>query len=102
MIIRSVTFETELADIELLKEKINADLISLNGWETCLSAEAWMRQDRKTIYITLISKWDNKKDFQAWLKRPEHLQAHRDAEKNKDRYPHKITRSRMEEYDLFE
>lgn len=102
MIIKSVTFETELAGEGRLEQKITNDLSSLKEFETCLSAEAWRHSTKNEVSYTLVTKWQDKKDFQAWLKRPEHLQEHRKAHQQKVEPPHEITRTRMEEYTLFE
>ena len=37
------------------------------------------QRKKASVDFQLVSKWQEKKHFQAWLKRPEHLQKHREA-----------------------
>ncbi len=102
MIIKSVTFEVEIENEELLKKKITKDLTSLKKTETCLSVEAWRQKNKQIVAYTLVSKWATKKEFQEWLKRPDHLQQHRQAHSDKEKAPSKISRTKMEEFEMFD
>ncbi|WP_430609763.1 antibiotic biosynthesis monooxygenase family protein [Enterococcus sp. DIV0876] len=79
MYIRTVAFEVVPEGKDVFLEKIMKDVTSMKGYSGCLSTEAWLSETKKSVTFQLVSKWQEKKDFQAWLKRPEHLQKHREA-----------------------
>ena len=79
MYIRTVTFEVCPEGKDIFYKKIAKDVASMKEFEGCLATEAWLSETKKSVTFQLVSKWQEKKHFQAWLKRPEHLQKHRDA-----------------------
>ncbi|MBP1048105.1 antibiotic biosynthesis monooxygenase [Enterococcus sp. BWM-S5] len=84
MIVQSVTFIVRKEGKEHFENKTKKDVASMLEREACLSSECWYAEAKDSCEFTLVSKWQTKKDFQEWLKRPEHLQQHREAHKNKD------------------
>ena len=103
MNIRMVTFETTEPGRERLENKITKNLDELKEAPNCLFAEAWYQERKGIIAYTLVSKWASKKDFQNWMKRPEHVERHRQAhlkKKNQEPSAFEIKRTRMEEFSL--
>ncbi|MFK4567398.1 antibiotic biosynthesis monooxygenase family protein [Enterococcus sp. UD-01] len=87
MYVQSVTFVVKKEGKERFEEKTKKDVASMLEREDCLSSECWFAETKDSCEFVLVSKWQDKKAFQAWLKRPEHLQQHREAHKNKEAKP---------------
>ena len=103
MIIKMITFETTEPGRAHLEKKIQTNLKELAEAPNCSFAEAWYQERKEKISFTLVSKWASKKDFQNWMKRPEHIERHRQAHLNKEQQAPKdyeIRRVGMEEYTL--
>ena len=79
MYIRTVAFEVIPEGKEIFLAKMKKDSASMKTFAGCHSAEAWFSESKDSLVFQLVSKWTEKKAFQAWLKRPEHLQKHREA-----------------------
>lgn len=77
MHVRSVKFSTAPENEEQLRQKMADNLAGLKTWESCLNVEVWRAVGRGSVSYQLVSKWADKKDFQAWIGRPEHLEEHR-------------------------
>lgn len=79
--VQTAVFTVDAAYQTQLQEKIKRDVASLKAWEGNLSAEGWQgaEVDGKIEFI-LVSKWADKANFEAWLKRPEHAQSHQSAQ----------------------
>lgn len=60
---------------------------------------------QKKIEFTIVSKWTSKKDFQKWIGREEHLEAHRKKaqyyKEHPEEKPPKIEK-KMKSYTLYE
>jgi heme-degrading monooxygenase HmoA len=105
MYIKTVTFEVIAEAKENFSEKIRKDIASMKTFEGCLQSECWVNEKKETINFQLVSKWQDKKAFQAWLKRPEHLQKHREAyraEKEGKAKPSIVVSKVAQEYRLFD
>jgi heme-degrading monooxygenase HmoA len=105
MYIKTVTFEVLAEAKETFAEKIRQDIASMKTFAGCLQSECWVNEKKATIDFQLVSKWQEKKDFQAWLKRPEHLQKHREAyqaEKEGRKKPSIVVNKTGQEYRLFD
>lgn len=87
MVIQTVTFIIKKEGKAHFEEKTRRDVTSMRAFEGCLASECWMSETKDTYEIMLVSKWASKKEFQQWLKRPEHLQEHREAHKTKEERP---------------
>lgn len=87
MFIQTVTFVVKKEGKEIFEAKTRKDVASMLSFENCISSECWFSEDKNVCEFMLVSKWHSKKDFQHWLKRPEHLQKHREAHKNKEEKP---------------
>ncbi|WP_265457454.1 antibiotic biosynthesis monooxygenase family protein [Enterococcus sp. HY326] len=98
MIIKTVTFEVVPEGKGHFQEKIKKDLASLKTAAGCLSSEAWLQENKRSIVFQLVSKWQDKKDFQNWLKRPEHLAEHWEAHLAKEHAPKLVIQKTMAEF----
>ncbi|MBL1229011.1 antibiotic biosynthesis monooxygenase [Enterococcus sp. BWB1-3] len=102
MFVQSVTFVVKKEGKEHFENKTKKDVVSMLGRDTCLSSECWFAETKDTCEFVLVSKWKDKKAFQAWLKRPEHLQQHREAHKNKDSRPNIVVEKIKKGYTILE
>ena len=102
MIIKTVTFEVKAAANDKFEQKFRNDAISLKNWETCLGNEVWIQDnsDTNSVSFTAVSRWDNQDDFKAWLKRPEHIQHHKEQHFRKEDSP--ILKKSVQEYIVLE
>ena len=99
---RSVGHVYQKCDIS---EKIRKDIASMKTFEGCLQSECWINEKKTSVDFQLVSKWQEKKHFQAWLKRPEHLQKHREAyraEKEGNGKPSVVINKSGQDYSLFD
>lgn len=102
MIIKTVTFEVKAAAKDKFEQKFRNDAISLKNWETCLGNKVWIQDnsDTNSVSFTAVSRWDNQDDFKAWLKRPEHIQHHKEQHFRKEDSP--ILKKSVQEYIVLE
>jgi heme-degrading monooxygenase HmoA len=102
MYVQSVTFVVKKEGKEHFENKIKKDVASMLEREACVSSECWFAETKDTCEFVMVSKWKDKKDFQAWLKRPEHLQQHREAHKNKEAQPSIVVEKTGKSYIILE
>ena len=102
MFVQSVTFVVKKEGKERFEKKTKEDVASMKEWEGCVSSECWYAETKDTCEFVLVSKWHEKKDFQAWLKRPEHLQHHREAHKNKQSEPSVVVEKIKKSYTILD
>ncbi|MBO0440030.1 hypothetical protein DOK67_0000185 [Enterococcus sp. DIV0212c] len=100
MIVQTVAFIIKKEGREIFEAKTSKDVASMVGFSGCLSSECWFSEDKDTCEFMLVSKWQSKKDFQNWLKRPEHLQEHREAHKNKEAKPSVVLEKIRKSYEV--
>ena len=99
MIVQTVTFIIKKEGKEMFEAKTSKDVVSMLGFSGCLLSECWFTENN-TCEFMLVSKWQSKKDFQNWLKRPEHLQEHRDAHRSKDSKPSIVIEKIRKSYEV--
>lgn len=100
MIVQTVTFIIKKEGKEIFETKTNKDVTSMLEFTGCISSECWFLEEKNTCEFMLVSKWKSKKDFQNWLKRPEHLQEHREAHKNKETKPSFVIEKIRKSYEV--
>ncbi|MEI5994952.1 antibiotic biosynthesis monooxygenase family protein [Candidatus Enterococcus mansonii] len=100
MIVQTVTFIVKKEGKELFEAKTSKDVASMQSFKNCLSSECWFSERKDVCEFMLVSKWESKKDFQNWLKRPEHLQKHREAHKNKESKPSIVLEKIRNSYEI--
>lgn len=104
MYIKTVTFEVLAEAKETFSEKIRKDIASMKTFEGCLQSECWINEKSISRFSTRL-KMARKETFQAWLKRPEHLQKHREAyraEKEGNGKPSVVINKSGQDYSLFD
>lgn len=101
MFVQTVTFIVKKEGKEVFEAKTSKDVASMIGFEGCVSSECWFSEEKEICEFMLVSKWQSKKDFQGWLKRPEHLQEHREAHKNKETKPSIVLEKIRKSYEVF-
>lgn len=75
--IQTAVFTVEADYKALFAEKIERDVASMKAWPGNVSAEGWQGDEKDgTVEFILVSKWNYKADFEAWLKRPGHAESH--------------------------
>ncbi|MGT2924790.1 antibiotic biosynthesis monooxygenase family protein [Streptococcus caviae] len=78
-IVQTAVFTVDKDYQEAFLEKIKRDVASLKAWPGNLAAEGWQGEDKgDSIEFILLSKWNYKTDFEAWLNRPGHKEGHSD------------------------
>ncbi|MBO0422084.1 antibiotic biosynthesis monooxygenase [Enterococcus plantarum] len=100
MIVQTVTFIIKKEGKERFDAKTGKDVASMLEFPGCISSECWYTENKDTCEFMLVSKWQSKKDFQNWLKRPEHLQEHREAHQNKEATPSIVIEKIRKSYEV--
>ncbi|OTN83913.1 antibiotic biosynthesis monooxygenase family protein [Enterococcus faecium] len=78
-IVQTAVFTVEKNYEEEFLKKIKNDVASLKEWPGNLAAEGWKSEGKEdSIEFILLSKWNDKTDFEAWLNRPGHKEGHSD------------------------
>ncbi|MDY0943861.1 antibiotic biosynthesis monooxygenase family protein [Priestia megaterium] len=58
-----------------LKETINV--------QGLISTECWSKENKDRVEYVLVTKWENKEHFKKWLTREEHVEEHKEMNKQK-------------------
>lgn len=76
MIIEVVTFTVPIENKGEFQKKIEKDAATELA-PGCISQEIWVHETKDEIEYVIVSKWNDKKDFQNWFGRKEHAEGHR-------------------------
>ncbi|OTN91582.1 antibiotic biosynthesis monooxygenase family protein [Enterococcus faecium] len=80
IIVQTAVFTVDKDYREAFLEKIKRDVASLKDWPGNLAAEGWQGKEKDdSVEFILLSKWNYKTDFEAWLNRPEHKERHAES-----------------------
>lgn len=52
-----------------------------HGYDGLIDVEIWKNEKHSTTSYSIVSKWLEKKYFQAWLSRPSHIEEHKQMRK---------------------
>ncbi|AVX06704.1 MULTISPECIES: antibiotic biosynthesis monooxygenase family protein [Priestia] len=83
MFVVNASFETEKKFEEQLKQKANKNKAEIEAAKGNLSFECWKKYSADKVEYVLVSKWEDKQFFQAWISREEHVNEHKEANKKK-------------------
>lgn len=78
MYIQTVTFTVKKEFEDKLRHKMQHDLESLAQTPGCLFYDCWVKRDEGEVSCMLLMKWQEKKDMQNWLTRPDHVVIHKE------------------------
>lgn len=82
MFIAQVTFATKDFDVRsILDNKASNAKKDFEGFEGFRGAEVWKNETKNKLEYAIVSKWDHKEDFQAWVSRPSHIEEHKNMNK---------------------
>ncbi|MDK9875777.1 MAG: hypothetical protein ACTIL1_11305 [Staphylococcus equorum] len=59
------------------------------------------KRKKSKILYSIVSKWKQKKDFQAWVMRPAHIEEHKHMRKEEKTIPTKIEKQ-IKQFELLE
>ncbi|WP_205499938.1 antibiotic biosynthesis monooxygenase family protein [Rufibacter psychrotolerans] len=88
----NASFETDLEHEAYLAQKCRHDLEESHGAAGLISFDIWKRAHAHTVEYVLVSKWESKEDFKAWISREDHVQGHKDQRQNKEEVRPKLTK----------
>ncbi|UEX89641.1 antibiotic biosynthesis monooxygenase family protein [Staphylococcus ratti] len=78
MFVAQVTFSTkDLESRSILDNKAKHAKKDFEGYEGLIAVEVWKNETKDKLEYAIVSKWHDKKDFQAWVSRPEHVEEHK-------------------------
>lgn len=82
MFIAQVTFSTKDFEVRsILDNKASHAKEDFEGFQGFRGAEVWKSESKSKLEYAIVSKWDDKKDFQAWVSRPDHIEEHKSMNK---------------------
>lgn len=82
MFIAQATFSTKDSDAKsILNNKMSHAKQDFEGFEGFIDAEVWKSEAGSKLEYAIVSKWHDKKDFQAWISRPAHVEEHKNMSK---------------------
>ncbi|GEQ06787.1 antibiotic biosynthesis monooxygenase [Staphylococcus gallinarum] len=82
MFITEVAFSTNKENEDRLYNKAKKNLAELNdNVKGLIDAEVWTKSKADEVEYVIVSKWQEKKDFQTWVARPEHVEEHKEMNK---------------------
>nr|WP_263314415.1 antibiotic biosynthesis monooxygenase [Mammaliicoccus sp. Marseille-Q6498] len=82
MFVAQATFSTKEPDAKpILDNKASNAVKDFEGFEGFIDAEVWKMETGSKLEYAIVSKWQDKKDFQAWISRPAHIEEHKNMSK---------------------
>lgn len=77
MFIAQADFTTNIENRAVLDNKALHAKDDFRGYDGLIDVEIWKNEKNSTISYAIVSKWLEKKYFQAWLSRPSHIEEHK-------------------------
>ncbi|MCD8841683.1 antibiotic biosynthesis monooxygenase [Staphylococcus arlettae] len=105
MFVAQATFSTkDLSSRSILDEKAAQVKEEFAGFDGLIEFEVWKNETKNKLEYSIISKWNDKKDFQAWVSRPAHLEEHKNMNKEKEQEKAKYENidKQIKKYELVE
>lgn len=87
MYIQTVTFTVKKEFEDKLRHKLQHDLDSLACASGCLFYDCWVKREGEDVSCMLLMKWEEKRDMQAWLTRPDHVAVHKEMAEYYKKHP---------------
>ncbi|MEB6061255.1 MAG: hypothetical protein ABC378_11055 [Staphylococcus pseudoxylosus] len=81
MFIAQADFTANIEDRAVLDNKALHAKDDFLGYDGLIDVEIWKNEKHSTISYAIVSKWSEKKYFQAWLSRPSHIEEHKQMRK---------------------
>lgn len=81
MFIAQADFTANIEDRSVLDNKALHAKDDFLGYDGLIDVEIWKNEKHSTISYAIVSKWSEKKYFQAWLSRPSHIEEHKQMRK---------------------
>ncbi|WP_207431814.1 antibiotic biosynthesis monooxygenase [Sabulibacter ruber] len=88
----NASFEADKEHEAYLAQKCQHDLEESHGAAGLISFDIWKREHPQTVEYVLVSKWNSKDDFKAWISREDHVQGHKEQRQNKEAERPKLTK----------
>lgn len=106
MFVAQVTFSTkDLSVRSMLDNKISHAKEDFEGYKGFIDAEIWKNETKNKLEYAIVSKWNDKKDFQAWVSRPSHVEEHKNMNKeskNQEESKYKNIEKQIKKYEVVE
>ena len=77
MFVAEVAFSTNKEHEQQLYNKVKKTQSELHNVAGLKSSEVWTKSKSDDVEYVVVSKWDEKKDFQNWVARPSHVEEHK-------------------------
>jgi heme-degrading monooxygenase HmoA len=85
MFVNQVIFEGDIANEDKIINKVKHTMEELTDVGGLYTAECWNKDTKKsdTVAYAIVTKWNKKQDFVAWISRESHVAEHRTMRKEK-------------------
>lgn len=81
MFITEVAFSTTKENEQKLYDKVEKNANELVDVDGLIDAEVWTKSKGDEVEYVIVSKWQEKQHFQAWVSRPSHVAEHKEMNK---------------------
>lgn len=88
----NASFSAEKEQEAYLAQKCQHDYEESHGAAGLISFDIWKHEHPETVEYVLVSKWESKDHFKAWISREEHVQGHKEQRQHKEVVRPKLTK----------
>ncbi|MCY9007373.1 antibiotic biosynthesis monooxygenase [Peribacillus frigoritolerans] len=81
MFINQANFEGDKFNEDKIIEKIKNTIDQTKDVQGLLALECWKKKRNELVEYVLVTKWTTKKEFITWLSREEHVNEHKEMNK---------------------
>ncbi|MGY0694973.1 antibiotic biosynthesis monooxygenase family protein [Virgibacillus sp. FSP13] len=82
MFVMNASFTTDKEFEDRLKKKAMKNKDEALEAKGNISFECWRKYHNEEVEYVLVSKWEEQSDFKSWISRDEHIQEHKEMQKN--------------------
>lgn len=83
MFVNQASFEGDKANEAKIIAKMKKTFAELQDVSGLLSSECWKKEKNDVVEYSIVTKWTAKQDFIAWLSREEHVNEHKEMNKQR-------------------
>ncbi len=83
MFISQACFEGDKINEHKIITKLQKTLKETINVEGLISTECWLKEKKDRVEYALVTKWESKEYFKKWLMREEHVEEHKEMNRQK-------------------
>ncbi|WP_458120646.1 antibiotic biosynthesis monooxygenase family protein [Paenibacillus sp. Z6-24] len=83
MFINQAHFESDKFNEDYIISKIKKTIDQTEDVQGLIALECWKKESNAHVEYVLVTKWTTKKEFTTWLSREDHVNEHKEMNKQK-------------------